>query len=58
MRANVAVIGGGITGLTAAYTLLKQGVNVTLFEAQPSVGDSPRRTISETSGGIGFTTAF
>ena len=38
MKAHVAVIGGGITGLTAAYTLLKQGVHVTLFEAQPSVG--------------------
>jgi protoporphyrinogen oxidase len=38
MRAHVAVVGGGITGLTAAYTLLKEGVDVTLFEAQPSLG--------------------
>ena len=38
MNAQVAVIGGGITGLTAAYLLLKQGVGVTLFEAQPSLG--------------------
>ncbi len=38
MKAHVAVIGGGITGLTAAYILLKRGVDVTLFEAQPSVG--------------------
>ena len=38
MNARVAVIGGGITGLTAAYTLLKQGVHVTLFESQPTLG--------------------
>jgi protoporphyrinogen oxidase len=38
MNAQVAIIGGGITGLTAAYLLLKQGVQVSLFEAQPSVG--------------------
>ncbi len=38
MNPHVAVIGGGITGLTAAYTLLKQGVHVTVFEAQPSLG--------------------
>jgi protoporphyrinogen oxidase len=38
MNAHVAIIGGGITGLTAAYTLLKQGVHVTIFETQPSLG--------------------
>jgi protoporphyrinogen oxidase len=38
VKAHVAVIGGGITGLTAAYTLLKQGVHVTVFEAQTSLG--------------------
>jgi protoporphyrinogen oxidase len=38
MNPRVAVIGGGITGLTAAYTLLKQGVHVTLFESQPTLG--------------------
>ncbi len=29
---NVCVIGGGIGGITAAYTLLKKGHNVTVFE--------------------------
>lgn len=38
MSARVAVIGGGITGLTAAYTLLKQGVEVTVFESKPTLG--------------------
>jgi protoporphyrinogen oxidase len=38
MKPSLAVVGGGITGLTAAYTLLRQGVDVTLFEVQPSIG--------------------
>ncbi len=38
MKASVAVVGGGITGLTAAFTLLKQGVHVTIFEAQRHAG--------------------
>lgn len=38
MKARVAIIGGGITGLTAAYTLLIQGIGVTVFEAQATIG--------------------
>ncbi len=38
MKPRVAVIGGGITGLTAAFTLLQQGMDVTVYEARPSVG--------------------
>ena len=34
----VAVLGGGITGLTAAWTLRQAGVNVAVFEAGPRVG--------------------
>ncbi|CAM3654646.1 Gamma-glutamylputrescine oxidoreductase [Vibrio aerogenes CECT 7868] len=30
---DVAIVGGGLTGLTAAHTLAKQGVSVALFEA-------------------------
>ena len=36
--AYVAVIGGGISGLAAAYRLKKRGVPVTLFEAQARPG--------------------
>lgn len=35
---NIAVIGGGFTGLTAAYALAKLGHKVTVFEAQPTLG--------------------
>ena len=35
---NVGIIGGGITGLTAAYWLLKAGHRATVFEAAPEVG--------------------
>jgi len=38
----VAIIGGGITGLTAAYRLTQQGRSVRLFEASPRLGGSIR----------------
>ena len=36
-KADVAIIGGGYTGLSAAYTLAKQGVNAVVLEAE-SIG--------------------
>ncbi len=35
---SVAIIGGGITGLTATFYLQRRGVAVTLFEASPRTG--------------------
>ncbi len=35
---NVAIIGGGFTGLTAAYELLKKGHQVTVFERDTQLG--------------------
>lgn len=35
---NIAVIGGGFTGLATAYTLAKRGHKVTLYEAQSTLG--------------------
>lgn len=35
---NVAVIGGGIAGMSAALSLAKQGVKVTIIEESPSIG--------------------
>lgn len=35
---NIAIIGGGFTGLTAAYSLAKLGHKVTVFEAEQTLG--------------------
>ena len=35
---DIGIIGAGVTGLTAAYDLLRQGQRVTLYEARPYVG--------------------
>ena len=35
---KIAVLGGGITGLTAAFYLLQAGADVTLFEGNSQVG--------------------
>lgn len=35
---RIAIIGGGFTGLTAAYELTKQGHTVTIFEKEPYLG--------------------
>lgn len=37
-RPSVGIVGGGILGLTAAYRLLQQGVDVTLFERSTDLG--------------------
>ncbi|MXX70002.1 MAG: FAD-dependent oxidoreductase [Gemmatimonadales bacterium] len=35
---NVVVVGAGMAGLGAAYTLRKHGLDVTVFEASPDIG--------------------
>ena len=35
---TVAVIGAGISGLTAAFRLLQMGIPVTVYEAGPQAG--------------------
>jgi protoporphyrinogen oxidase len=35
---NVIIIGGGITGMTAGYELMKRGHRITLFEKEPQIG--------------------
>ena len=35
---SVGIVGGGILGLSAAYRLAQQGVQVTLFERAPDLG--------------------
>jgi protoporphyrinogen oxidase len=38
MTKRIGILGGGITGLTGAYYLLKQGFEVTILEGRPQVG--------------------
>ena len=35
---KIAILGAGVTGLTAAYYLSKKGYNVTIFEKSEEVG--------------------
>ena len=44
---RVAIVGGGITGLTAAYRLRQRHFDVTLFEADSRVGGVIRTEASD-----------
>ncbi|TRZ69937.1 MAG: FAD-binding protein [Rhodocyclaceae bacterium] len=44
---TVAVIGGGPSGLTAAYHLARLGCSVEIFESQPEIGGMLRWAITE-----------
>src|SRR5215212_10323853 len=46
MKTNVAIIGAGPAGLTAAYLLAKQGVPVTVLEADPVYVGGISRTVT------------
>src|SRR4051794_39796038 len=35
---KIGILGGGITGLTAAFYLLREGADVTVIEARPQLG--------------------
>ena len=43
LNKSVAIIGGGLAGLTAAAKLAEQGISTTLFEAAPQLGGRARR---------------
>jgi protoporphyrinogen oxidase len=38
MKKRIGIIGGGVTGLVAAYRLAKSGYAVTIYESNPTVG--------------------
>src|SRR5947209_17887586 len=46
---KVAVVGGGLAGLTAALDLMDAGVDVTLYEARPTLGGAVQ-TLPEREG--------
>jgi phytoene dehydrogenase-like protein len=41
-RAGTIVVGGGLAGLTAALSLARRGISVTLFEKSPALGGRAR----------------
>jgi len=45
IRSNVAVVGGGLAGLTAANFLARAGFNVTLFEKSSATGGRARTDV-------------
>ncbi|SHH19200.1 putative selenate reductase subunit YgfK [Clostridium grantii] len=44
---KIAVVGGGTTGLSAAYFLAKEGLDVTIFEKRDSLGGIVKHVIPE-----------
>ena len=42
MNTDIAIIGAGPAGITAAYELAKAGVSVSVYEAAPAVGGLAR----------------
>ena len=38
MEAHIGIVGGGITGLITAYLLRREGIQATVYEANPEVG--------------------
>lgn len=50
-RADVAIIGGGFTGLSAALALAKRGANVVLLEAGRVVGEASGRNGGQCNNG-------
>ena len=48
---RVAVIGAGVSGLTAAHELIERGFSVTLYEGRTSAGGKARSAYSSASTG-------
>ena len=45
--AKVAIVGGGTTGIAAAYFLAREGMDVTIFEKRNSLGGIVKHVIPE-----------
>jgi len=44
---KIAIVGGGPSGLSAAYYLAQKGYSITIFEAEPEIGGMMRYAIPE-----------
>ena len=52
MKTNITIVGGGPTGLMAAYILSKNGFLVTVFDRKPTVA---RKFLLAGRGGLNIT---
>ena len=52
MRRNIAIIGGGASGMMAAITAAEQGAEVTVFEAKEKLG---KKLLATGNGKCNFT---
>ena len=53
MRQTVAILGGGVAGLSAAHELAERGFQVRVFERKPVLGGKARSIPVPNSGGNG-----
>ncbi|KAL0380525.1 UNVERIFIED_CONTAM: hypothetical protein Sangu_0116800, partial [Sesamum angustifolium] len=55
-RMRLAVVGGGVSGLTAAYILAKDGAEVVVYEKEDTLGGQAKTvTVDGTPLDLGFT---
>ena len=47
VSADVCIIGSGIVGISTAYELVRQGVDVVMIEARDILSGKPARTASD-----------
>src|SRR5207253_10246623 len=53
MQTNVAILGGGIAGLSAAHELAERGFQVCVYERKPVLGGKARSIPVPNTGGSG-----
>ena len=52
MAAQVIVVGGGLSGLSAAHTLVERGANVLVLDKNPFFGGNSTKATSGINGAL------